>query len=108
MFSSSLGGEKIGAVTNHGNGSYTAKVTSSTSAGSATITATDYSVSPSVSGNTTLTQTASQSLNRLPRCSNPASKTGLEGWSTAGLGEVLPTVVSSPVARAPPTPRSSC
>ncbi len=56
-FSSSDSGEQIGAVSEPQPGTYTATVTSSTSAGSATITATDDSVSPAVSGHATLTQT---------------------------------------------------
>jgi Invasin, domain 3 len=56
-FSSSDSGEKIGAVTDNHDGSYTATITSSTTVGSATITAADSSVS-SVSGQATLTQTA--------------------------------------------------
>ena len=57
-FSSSDSGEKIGAVTDNHDGSYTATITSSTTVGSATVTAADSSVSPSVSGQATLTQTA--------------------------------------------------
>ena len=56
-FSSSDAGMRIGAVTDHGDGTYTATVTSSTTAGSATITATDTSGTP-VSGQTTVTVTA--------------------------------------------------
>ena len=57
-FSSSAPGERIGAVTNEGGGTYTATITSSTTAGPATITATDSSVTPSISGSAVLTQTA--------------------------------------------------
>ncbi len=57
VFSSTDAGEKVGAVTNHGNGTYSATITASMSAGPATITATDTSVSPNVSGHETLIQT---------------------------------------------------
>ena len=57
-FSSTDSAEKIGAVTDNKNGTYTVTVTSSKTVGSATITAVDSSVSPSVSGQATLTQTA--------------------------------------------------
>ena len=57
-FSSSDSGEKIGAVTDNHNGTYTATITSSTTAHQVRITATDSSVSPSVSRQATLTQTA--------------------------------------------------
>ncbi|HEY1591222.1 MAG TPA: Ig-like domain-containing protein [Solirubrobacteraceae bacterium] len=60
-FVSSDAGDHIGSVTNHGDGTYTATITSSTTAHIVTITATDSSVSPSVSGNATLTQTAPSS-----------------------------------------------
>ncbi len=55
---SSDAGEHIGTVTNNGNGTYSATVTSSTTAGTATITAKDTSVTPNVSGTATLTQAA--------------------------------------------------
>jgi Invasin, domain 3/Bacterial Ig-like domain (group 3) len=64
-FSSSDGGETIGPVTDHNNGTYTATVTSSTVAQPVTITATDSSVSPNVSGHATLTQTPVQSATAL-------------------------------------------
>ena len=57
-FSSSDSAEKIGPVTDNKNGTYTATITSSKTVGSATITAVDGSVSPGVSGQATLTQTA--------------------------------------------------
>ena len=56
-FSSTDSGDTIGSVTDHGNGTYTATITSSTAAHAVTITATDSSVSPHVSGQATLTQT---------------------------------------------------
>jgi len=51
------GGQGIGSVTAHPDGTYTATVTSSKKAGDSTITATDSSVDPDVSGGATLTQT---------------------------------------------------
>ena len=55
-FFSSDGSEKFGSVIDHGDGTYTATITSSTVASYPTITATDSSVSPSVSSHATLTQ----------------------------------------------------
>ncbi len=56
--SSSDSGETIGPVMDNGNGTYTATITSSTTVGPATITATDESVSVNPpSGSATLTQT---------------------------------------------------
>ena len=57
-FSSTDTGEHIGPVTDNGNGTYTATITASTTVGAPTITATDNSASPTVSGSTPLTQTA--------------------------------------------------
>ncbi|MGI8506931.1 MAG: invasin domain 3-containing protein [Solirubrobacteraceae bacterium] len=57
-FSSSDTHETVGAVTDHGDGTYTATITSSLTPGPATITATDTSVTPNLSGSATLTQTA--------------------------------------------------
>ena len=56
-FASTDPGEKIGAVTDNKDGTYTATITSSTTIGTATITATDSSVTPTASGQATLTQT---------------------------------------------------
>ncbi len=56
--SSSDQSEAISAVKDHGNGTYTAVITSSTTSGQATITATDASVTPNLtSAPATLTQT---------------------------------------------------
>jgi Invasin, domain 3/FG-GAP repeat len=60
-FSASDPGVKIGAVTNNGNGTYSATLTSSTSAGAVTITATDTSAAPTVVGEATLTETSTSS-----------------------------------------------
>jgi Invasin, domain 3 len=57
-FSSSDAGEQIGPVTDNGDGTYTAQITASKTAGTPTITATDDSVSPAVIGHSTLTQIA--------------------------------------------------
>jgi hypothetical protein len=57
-FTSSDPGEKIGMVTDHGDGTYTARITSSTTPGVATITAVDESADPEISGTAQLTQTA--------------------------------------------------
>jgi Invasin, domain 3/FG-GAP repeat len=57
-FAANSSGVKIGAVTNNGDGTYSATVTGSTTAGAVTITATDASATPSISGQATLTQTS--------------------------------------------------
>jgi len=73
-FSSSDSGEKIGPVTDNKTGTYTATVTSSKTAHQVTITASDSSVSPSVSGRGTLTQTAvSPSILQAPAISGTAT-----------------------------------
>ncbi|KUF07393.1 hypothetical protein AUL38_09360 [Leucobacter sp. G161] len=51
-------GVTVGPVTDHGDGSYTATVTSSTRAGEAVITVTDSSVTPAVTSTVTLAQVA--------------------------------------------------
>jgi hypothetical protein len=56
-FSSTDPGQRIGPVVEHGDGTYSARVTASQAAGVATITATDTSVAPAVPGTATLTQT---------------------------------------------------
>jgi hypothetical protein len=56
-FSSSDPGEQIGSVTDHGDGTYTATITSSNTVHPVIITATAASVSPSVSGYATMVQT---------------------------------------------------
>jgi hypothetical protein len=50
--------EVVGSTTDNGNGTYSATIRSTTTVGPVTIYATDSSVSPAVSGSTTLTQTA--------------------------------------------------
>jgi hypothetical protein len=70
-FTSSDTGEKIGTVTDHNNGAYTATITSSTKAGQATITATDRSSSPVTTAQVTLTQTAVASASPSPTPPSP-------------------------------------
>jgi hypothetical protein len=55
-FSSTDSGEHVGPVSDNHDGTYTATITSSTTVGTPTITATDSSVSPPASGRTVLTQ----------------------------------------------------
>src|ERR1700727_2884418 len=57
-FASSDSGVHIAGVVDHGNGTYTATITSSTTTHQVTVTAMDSSVSPTVSGQAVLTQTA--------------------------------------------------
>jgi hypothetical protein len=57
-FSSSDGSDRIGAVTAHIDGVYTAQITSSTAVGTPTVTAVDTSVSPGATGTAVLAQTA--------------------------------------------------
>lgn len=56
LFSSTDAGEQIGPVTDNGDGTYTAQITSSTAVGASTITATDASVEPNAFGTATLIQ----------------------------------------------------
>ncbi len=60
-FKSTDPGQFFGQVTDNGNGTYSVQVRSSTTVGSATITATDSSVSPSVAGGGPLVQAAGPS-----------------------------------------------
>ena len=64
-FKSTDSGEFFGQVSDNGNGTYSVQVRSSTTVGSATITATDSSVSPAVSGQGTLDQAAGPSTTSL-------------------------------------------
>jgi hypothetical protein len=70
-FSSSDPGVHVGAVTDRGDGSYLATVTSSTSAGVVTITATDRATSPFVSASAELAQTASAPSSPPATCRMP-------------------------------------
>ncbi len=60
-FKSTDSGQFFGQVSDNGNGTYSVQVRSSTTVGSATITATDSSVSPAISGQGTLVQAAGPS-----------------------------------------------
>jgi hypothetical protein len=64
-FKSTDSGEFFGQVSDNGNGTYSVQIRSSTTVGSATITATDSSVSPAVSGQGTLDQAAGPSTTSL-------------------------------------------
>jgi hypothetical protein len=86
-FAASDPGVKIGTVTNNGDGTYSATITSSGTAGAVTITATDTSATPNVAGQATLTQTSSG---------------GSSGGSTLG-GSPSPTPPTSPTSPTPPT-----
>ncbi len=57
-FASSDAGQVIGPVTDNGDGTYNATITASTTSGAETITATDESATPTVSGHAMLTQTS--------------------------------------------------
>ena len=52
------GGQRIGRVTDNGDGTYRATISATTMAGSSSITATDTTPSPSLTGSVTLVQTA--------------------------------------------------
>ena len=64
-FKSTDSGQFFGQVTDNLNGTYSAQVRGSTTVGSATVTATDNSVSPAVSGQGTLVQAAGPSSTSL-------------------------------------------
>ena len=99
-FSSSDSAEKIGAVTDNKNGTYTATITSSMTVGPATITATDGSVSPGESGQATLTQTAGQAssvgvaLSPASIVANGTSTATATATVTAGANPVSGDVVT--------------
>ncbi len=57
-FTSTDPGQVLGSVTDNGDGTYSALLVASTTAGTSTITATDSSVTPHLTGSATLTQTA--------------------------------------------------
>jgi hypothetical protein len=79
---------KIGALTDNGNGTYTATLTSSTTAGLVTVTGTDNSASPSISGQATLTQTAALDL--------VAPVVGTGGGTLTDSGGTVPLTLSCP------------
>ena len=65
-FTSTDPGQRIGAVTDNGNGTYTATVTASTRVGGATITATDISTDPDLAGSAGLGQSAPTKASATP------------------------------------------
>ncbi len=92
-FSSSDSGEHVSATTNHNDGTYSAVVTASTTAGPATITAKDSSVTPNVSGTATLTQTTvptGGTIQGIVRdaSSNPVAGAAVGVCSVSGQGGV--------------------
>ena len=70
-FTTSDSGVKVGAVTNNGNGTYTATLTSSQTPHQLTVTATDSTVSPSIAGLATLTQTQTATTPPTPPPTTP-------------------------------------
>jgi hypothetical protein len=73
-FASTDPGQQIGAVTDNEDGTYTARITASTTAGAQTITATDSSVEPHVFGTTVLTELPLATLQRPPTAQPPAPR----------------------------------
>jgi hypothetical protein len=82
-FASSDPGQTLGPVTDNGDGTYSTTITSSTAAGIATITATDESASPTLSGRATLTQTS----NAPPQVTLIFSRTELSASDQSSGGE---------------------
>ena len=81
-FSSTEAGQVIGPVVDHGDGTYTAQITSSALVGTASLTLTDTSVVPPLEASTTLTQSAlpPQSIPEVrtpPRESSPPTAPGV-------------------------------
>jgi hypothetical protein len=79
-------GVKIGAVTNNGDGTYSATVTSSTTAGAVTVTATDASATPNVSGQATLTQTSTTGSGGSGSGGSGSGGSGSGGSGSGGSG----------------------
>ncbi len=71
VFASTDPGQRIGAVTENEDGTYSARITSSTAVGAATITATDVTLDPDLLGSATLTQTAPDTLRPAPILPRP-------------------------------------
>jgi Invasin, domain 3/Bacterial Ig-like domain (group 3) len=90
-------GETVGVVTDHRDGTYTATITSSTTVGSATITAADSSVTPAVSGTAILIQTAGPpatvtvALSPSSIIANGTSTSTATATVTDAQGHLLPT-----------------
>ncbi len=94
-FSSTDPGQVLGAATVHGDGTYSVPIVASTSAGAVTITATDSSVSPGVSGAATLNQVA---------LGGPGTPT--TGSDGSGAGAAEPGLIPSAVLLAKPRHRT--
>lgn len=95
-FSSSDGGDQIGPVTDHHDGIYTATITGSTTVGTPTITATDSSPAPAVSGQALLTQTPGPAASVAVTLS-PSSIVA-NGTSHSAATATVTDVVGHPVA----------
>jgi hypothetical protein len=92
--SSSDPGVHVGAVTDRGDGSYLAVITSSTIARVVTITATDGATSPFISASATLAQTASATLSppatcRMPNLRDKTKAQALQALHRARCTEVV-------------------
>jgi len=86
----SAGGNQVGPTVDHGDGTYSAVVTSTTSPGQVTITATDESASPILSASAKLTQTA---IPTPPL--TPASPQGQQPQSPKARGGAPATTIRS-------------
>jgi Invasin, domain 3/FG-GAP repeat len=82
VFTASDPNVEIGTVTNNGDGTYSAVLTSSTTAGAVTITATDTSATPNVVGQATLTLTSPSGGSG----GNPGGGSGGSGSGSGGSG----------------------
>lgn len=71
-FLSSDPGQKVGPVSDHGDGAYSATITASTTVGTATLTAVDNSVDPAATG------TASLAQQPVPPFEDPGAKTTVD------------------------------
>jgi hypothetical protein len=83
QFTSSDPGQTVGPVTDKGNGIYTSTITASATAGQATITATDQSASPTMSGKATLNETSTAE----PQVTLVFSRTELSAADNSSGGE---------------------
>jgi len=91
-FKSTDSGQFFGQVTDNGNGTYSVPVRSSTTVGSATITATDSSVSPAISGQGTLVQAAGPSSTSLVSSSSAlVTNEGVTLFATVNGGSGSPS-----------------
>ena len=78
--------QTVGSVTDTGDGTYTATVTASWSAGASAITATDSSVAPSQSGQATLTQIATSATTFVAATANPSTNQPVGSVAHGQLG----------------------